>query len=224
MPRERDQALHLARHSCPSSPRIPVSVGGEEACRVELASNGSVRQAQNRAAAWKRSRHAPAIPARMSTGHLSYTQRTTVSLFLLCARNHGRTTWIAFQLTAMEARYLLSGRCVMGRWAIAAAGQPGVPRVALAHAGARVAVCNDRPAAVDQASAQRPLGPPCPARKPRTPTVDVSGSARRGRHRWRRPAPTSGVDVVSFPVRGWTVNEMPSAPDLYCPLDWNCTA
>ena len=89
---------------------------------------------------------------------------------------------------------------------------------------ARVAVCNDRPAAVDQASAQRPLGPPCPARKPRTPTVDVSGSARRGRHRWRRPAPTSGVDVVSFPVRGWTVNEIPSAPDLYCPLDWNCTA
>ena len=86
-----------------------MSVGGEEACRVELASNGSVRQAQNRAAAWKRSRHAPAIPARMSTGHLSYTQRTTVSLFFLCARNHGRTTWIAFQLTAMEARYLLLG-------------------------------------------------------------------------------------------------------------------
>jgi hypothetical protein len=92
-----------------------------------------------------------------------------------------------------------------------------------AHAGTRVAVCNNRPAAVDQASAQRPLGPSCPVRKLRTPTVDVSGSTRRGRHRWRRPARPQGVDVVSFPVRGWTVNEIPSTLGLSCPLDQSCT-
>ena len=70
----------------PSSPRIPVNVGGEEARRVELASNGSARQAQNRAAARKRSRHAPAIPARVSTGHLGFTQRITASLLFYSMR------------------------------------------------------------------------------------------------------------------------------------------
>ena len=66
-----------------------------------------------------------------------------------------------------------------------------------------------RPAAADQASAQRLLGPPCPARKLRTPAVEVSVA-------WSpsmAPAsPCSEVDVVSFAVRGWTVNEIPSTP------------
>jgi len=53
-----------------------------------------------------------------------------------------------------------------------------------------------------QASAQRLLGPPCPARKLRTPAVEPWRSAQRGRHRWRRPAR----------ARGWTVNEIPSTP------------
>jgi len=55
------------------------------------------------------------------------------------------------------------------------------------------------------------LGPPCPARKLRTPAVEVSAE-------WSpsmAPAsPCSEVDVVSFAVRGWTVNEIPSTP---CP-------
>ena len=55
------------------------------------------------------------------------------------------------------------------------------------------------------------LGPPCPARKLRTPAVEVSAA-------WSpsmAPAsPCSEVDVVSFAVRGWTVNEIPSTP---CP-------
>jgi len=46
------------------------------------------------------------------------------------------------------------------------------------------------------------LGPPCPARKLRTPAVEPWRSAQRGRHRWRRPAR----------ARGWTVNEIPSTP------------
>ena len=74
-------------------------------------------------------------------------------------------------------------------------------------AGAR----GQRPDGQLQASAQRLLGPPCPARKLRTPAVEVSAA-------WSpsmAPAsPCSEVDVVSFAVRGWTVNEIPSTP---CP-------
>ena len=65
-------------------------------------------------------------------------------------------------------------------------------------AGAR----GQRPDGQLQASAQRLLGPPCPARKLRTPAVEPWRSAQRGRHRWRRPARARGWTWFRFPSGG----------------------